>query len=114
MFGCNNDRLFPDKYTVKDHISNTELEKGDHYNLILRKLYLSKALKDVSIFALQALFFETVNPLYQSKFKTGLYARNGWQVLLDLYELQHRELSFVLANKTGFSFGRNFATIIHF
>ena len=46
-----NDRLFPEKYTVKDHISNTKLEKGDHYyiqtrhrdlfshyNLILRKL----------------------------------------------------------------------------
>ena len=31
MFGCNNDRLFPEKYTVKDHISNTKLEKGDHY-----------------------------------------------------------------------------------
>ena len=28
--GCNNDRLFPEKYTVKDHISNTKLEKGDH------------------------------------------------------------------------------------
>ena len=51
MFGCNNDRLFPEKYAVKDHISNTKLEKGDHYyiqtrhkdllshyNLILRKL----------------------------------------------------------------------------
>ena len=51
MFGCNNDRLLPEKYTVKDHISNTKLEKGDHYyihtrhkdllshyNLILRKL----------------------------------------------------------------------------
>ena len=51
VFGCNNDRLFPEKYTVKDHISNTKLEKGDHYyiqtrhkdlfshyNLILRKL----------------------------------------------------------------------------
>ena len=50
--GCNNDRLFPKKYTVKDHTSNTKLEKGDHYyiqtghkdlfshyNLILRKLY---------------------------------------------------------------------------
>ena len=48
---CINDRLFPEKYTVKDHISNTKLEKGDHYyiqtrhkdlfsryNLILRKL----------------------------------------------------------------------------
>ena len=51
MFGCNNDRLFPEKYTVKDLISNTKLEKVDHYyietlhkdlfphyNLILRKL----------------------------------------------------------------------------
>ena len=50
MIGWNNDRLFPEKYTVKDHISNTKLEKGDHYyiqtrhkdlsshyNLILRK-----------------------------------------------------------------------------
>ena len=52
MFGCNNDCLFPEKYTVKDHISNTKQEKGDHYyiqtwhkdhfshyNLILRNLY---------------------------------------------------------------------------
>ena len=31
MFGCNNDRLFPEKYAVKDHISNNKLEKGDHY-----------------------------------------------------------------------------------
>ena len=43
--------FFPEEYTVKDHISNTKLEKGDHYyiqtqhkdlfsyyNLILRKL----------------------------------------------------------------------------
>ena len=29
MFGCNNDRLFPEKYTVKDYISNTKLEKGN-------------------------------------------------------------------------------------
>ena len=47
----NNDRLFPEKHMVKDHISDTKLEKGDHYyiqtrhkdlfshyNLILRKL----------------------------------------------------------------------------
>ena len=51
VFGCNNDLLFPEKYAVKDHISNTKLEKGDHfyiqtrhkilfshYNLILGKL----------------------------------------------------------------------------
>ena len=31
MFGCNDGRLFPEKYTVKDLISNTKLEKGDHY-----------------------------------------------------------------------------------
>ena len=34
MFGCNtsNAHLFPEKYTVKDlDISNTKLEKGDHY-----------------------------------------------------------------------------------
>ena len=51
MFDVYNDRPFPEKYTVKDHIFNTKLEKGDHhyiqtrhkdlfshYNLILRKL----------------------------------------------------------------------------
>ena len=45
------DCIFPEEYTVKDHISNTKLEKDDHYyiqtrhknlfshyNLILRKL----------------------------------------------------------------------------
>ena len=50
-FDVYNDLPFPEKYTVKDHISNTKLEKGDHYyiqtrhkdlfshyNLILRKL----------------------------------------------------------------------------
>ena len=50
-FDVYNDHPFPEKYTVKDHISNTKLEKGDHYyiqtwykdlfshyNLILRKL----------------------------------------------------------------------------
>ena len=51
VFGSNNNRLFPEKYTMKYHISNTKLEKGDHhytqtrhkdlfshYYLILRKL----------------------------------------------------------------------------
>ena len=31
MFGCNHDHLFPEKYTVKDHIFNAKLEKGNHY-----------------------------------------------------------------------------------
>ena len=32
-----NDRLFPEKYTVKDHISNTKLEKDDHYYIQTRR-----------------------------------------------------------------------------
>ena len=28
--------LFPEKCTVKDHISNTKLEKGDHYYIPTR------------------------------------------------------------------------------
>ena len=39
VFWCNNDRLFPEKYTVKDHISNTKLEKSAHY-------YIQTRLKD--------------------------------------------------------------------
>ena len=31
MFGYNNDRLFPEKYTDKDHISNTKLDKDDNF-----------------------------------------------------------------------------------
>ena len=27
---------FPEKYTVKDHISITKLEKGDHYHIQTR------------------------------------------------------------------------------
>ena len=42
-FGCNNDRLFPEKYTVKDHIPNTKLEKDDHY-------YVQRRHKDLSFF----------------------------------------------------------------
>ena len=31
-FDVYNDRPFLEKYTAKDHISNTKLEKGDHYH----------------------------------------------------------------------------------
>ena len=57
-FDVYNDRPFPEKYTVKDYIFNTKLEKGDHYyiqtrhkdlfshyNLILRKFYEKRSLK---------------------------------------------------------------------
>ena len=33
---CFNDRLFPEKYTMKVRISNTQLEKGDHYYIQTR------------------------------------------------------------------------------
>ena len=35
VFGCNNDHLFLEKYTIET-ISNTKLEKGDHYYIITR------------------------------------------------------------------------------
>ena len=35
VFGWNNDRLCPEKYTVKVHISNTKSEKGDHCLIVL-------------------------------------------------------------------------------
>ena len=41
MFGYNNDLLFPEKCTMKDHISNTKLEKGDHYYIQTRHKDLS-------------------------------------------------------------------------
>ena len=34
MFGFNNDRLFSEEYIVKDYISNTKLEEGEHYYII--------------------------------------------------------------------------------
>ena len=36
----NNDHLFSEKYTVKNYISNTKLEKGDHY-------YIQTQYKDI-------------------------------------------------------------------
>ena len=36
VFGCNNDRLFSEKITVKECISNTKLEQGDHYYIQTR------------------------------------------------------------------------------
>ena len=39
---CFYDRLFPEKFTVKDYSSNTKLEQGDHYYIqTLPKVILS-------------------------------------------------------------------------
>ena len=48
MFGCNNDRLFPEKYTVKDHISNTKLEKSVDYYIQTRQQGSSLSLQSYS------------------------------------------------------------------
>ena len=65
MFGYNNDRLFPDKYTMKDYISNTKLEKGDHYYIQTRHKDLfshyNLILKNVS---LEQEFFTYINIYY--------------------------------------------------
>ena len=45
MFGCNNDCLFPEKYTVKDHISNTKLEKGGTRIFFPLQSYCNKTLR---------------------------------------------------------------------
>ena len=34
--------FFAEKYTVKDHISNTKLEKGDHYYIQTSEPYCFK------------------------------------------------------------------------
>ena len=47
MFGCNNDRLFPKKYIVKGHISNTKLEKGDHFTIVVKRSIAYQQMKDV-------------------------------------------------------------------
>ena len=45
MFGCNNDRLFPEKYTVKDHISNTKLENTAQGSFFPLQSYSKKTLR---------------------------------------------------------------------
>ena len=41
--------FFPEKYTVNDHISNTKLEKDDHY-------YIQTRHKDLFFFSIKILF----------------------------------------------------------
>ena len=57
--------FFPEKYTVKDHISNTKLEKGDHYYIQTRHedlfSHYNLILKNVS---LEQEFFTYINIYY--------------------------------------------------
>ena len=54
-FDVYNDRPFPEKYTVKDHISNTKLEKGDHYYIQTRHNMVNMAAVSVKRSILGAL-----------------------------------------------------------
>ena len=72
VFGCNNDRLFPEKYTVKDHISNTKLEKGDHY-------YIQTRYKD--LFSHYNLILRNV-PKSARKYKRNVLMPPGHPVIL--------------------------------
>ena len=77
MFGCNNDRLFPEKYTVKDHISNTNLEKGDHY-------YIQTQQKDL-FFPLQPYSKKTLRenvPKSARKYKRNVLMPPGHPIIL--------------------------------
>ena len=59
MFGCNHDHLFPEKYTVKDHISNAKLEKGDHH-------YIQTGHKDPITIPLQSYSKKTLRKALQN------------------------------------------------
>ena len=76
MFGYNNDRLFPEKYTVKDHISNTKLEKGEHY-------YIQTRHED--LFPITILFYENLRknvPKGARKYKRNVLMLPGHPIIL--------------------------------
>ena len=78
MFGCNNDHLFPEKYTVKDIISNTKLEKGDHY-------YIQTTTAQGSFFPLQSYSKKTLRknvPKRARKYKRKVLMPLGHPIIL--------------------------------
>ena len=74
--GCNNDRLFPEKYTV-DHISNTKLEKGGHYYIQTRQKGLFFPLKSYSKKTLR----KNV-PKSARKYKRNVLMPSGHRIIL--------------------------------
>ena len=77
LIGCNNDRLFPEKCTVKDHISNTKLEKDDHY-------YIQTRHKDL-FFPLQSYSKKTLRKNVRKgtqKYKRNVFMPPGHPIIL--------------------------------
>ena len=77
VFGCNNDRLFSEKFTVKDYISNTKLEQGDHY-------YIQTRYKDL-FFPLQSYSKKTLRknvPKSARKYKRNVPMPPGHPMIL--------------------------------
>ena len=77
VFGCNNDRLFSEKYAVKDHISNTKLVKGDHH-------YIQTRYKG-SFFPLQSYSKKTLRknvPKSARKYKRNVLMSPGNPIIL--------------------------------
>ena len=77
MFGCNNDRLFSEKYAVKDHISNTKLEK--------RRSLLHPNTAQGSFFTLQSYSKKTLRkkvPKSVRKYKRNVLMPPGHPIIL--------------------------------
>ena len=77
MFGCNNDRLFPEKYTVKDYISNTKLKK--------RRSLLHPNTAQGSFFLLQSYSKKTLRknvPKSARKYKRNVLLPHGHPIIL--------------------------------
>ena len=80
MFGYNNDRLFSEKFTVKDYISNTKrhTEQGDHY-------YIQTRYKDLAFLPLQSYSKKTLRknvPKSARKYKRNVLMLLGHPIIL--------------------------------
>ena len=82
MFGCNNDRLFSEKFTVKDYISNTKLQQGDHPNTV-----------QGSFLSLQSYSKKTLRknvPKSARKYKRNVLMPPGHTIILELIQYGRR------------------------
>ena len=70
--------FFPEKYTVNDHISNTKLEKDDHY-------YIQTRHKDLFFFPLKSYSKKTSSqnvPKSARKYKQNVLMPTGHPIIL--------------------------------
>ena len=69
--------FIPEKYTVKDHISNTKLEKGDHYYIRTREKDLLSHYNNI----LRKLKKKNV-PKSSQKYKRNVFMSPGHPIIL--------------------------------